>query len=280
MEENHALRGLLRNLASFIGDGVGGVLPKLGWELQEFNNYLNKGETDTAWESYQRRKNSSNNKKDETDANYVDKFTAQGTQKRPADVEVNGNPAKRRRSTDKAYDKTSNGFSMMMSIPAPQPTSMFPAAAPPRPQEEEGFFSDLLRGANGPSFFIPPASGTGAQYAAPNSNLDGYTRSFMTPVTIGLEPSSSTLYESPTGSTSVAQPRLQQSGETRDDDDEEDNDPKRNEAFKLIKFVFLDVSSTFTHDQCLHSAITLKISGETGPIVFRLPCDLPSYKGK
>jgi len=59
----------------------------------------------------------------------------------------------------------------------------------------------------------------------------------MSPVTIGLEPSSSTLYEPPTASTSVAQPRLQQSGETRDDDEEEeDNDPKRNEAFKLINY--------------------------------------------
>lgn len=245
MAENHSLRGLLRNLASFIGDGVGGVLPKLGWELQEFNNYLNKGETDTAWESFQRRKKSSHHKKDETEApsNYTDKFTAQGTQKRSADVEINGNPAKRRRSTDKAYDKTS-GFSMMMSIPAPQSASMFPAAAPPRPQEEEGFFSDLLRGSNGPSFFIPQSSGTGAQYAGPNSNMDGYTRSFMPPVAIGLEPSSSALYEPPTASTSVAQPRLQQSGEAREDEDEEDADPKRNEAFKLIKFVLFDVSST------------------------------------
>ncbi|KAH8834130.1 hypothetical protein DL96DRAFT_1579516 [Flagelloscypha sp. PMI_526] len=56
MAENHTLRGLLKSLAGFIGEGAGGLLPKLGWDQREFQQFVNKGETDTAHESYERRK--------------------------------------------------------------------------------------------------------------------------------------------------------------------------------------------------------------------------------
>jgi len=242
MAENHTLRGLLRSLATFVGDGAGGLLPKMGWDLQDFNNFINKGETDTAWEGFQRRKKGSQGKKEDAEApsNYTDKFSAQGTQKRPSDVEVNGNATKRQRSGEKSSDNTSNGFPMMVpmptsSIPPPQAGSMF-SSGPSRPQEQD-LFPDLLHTTNGSSFFIQPA-GPSTQYTSPNASMDGYPRSFMSPVSMGMEQSSSTFYEPPSTSTSVVQPRLQQTGESREDDDiEDDNDPKRNEAFKLIKFV-------------------------------------------
>ncbi|OBZ76431.1 hypothetical protein A0H81_03572 [Grifola frondosa] len=56
MAENQVLRSLLRSLGSFIGEGAGGILSKLGWDLNDFNDFVNKAETDTAWESYQRHK--------------------------------------------------------------------------------------------------------------------------------------------------------------------------------------------------------------------------------
>ena len=54
MQENMTLRNLLRGLSTFIGEGAGGLLPKLGWDVSDFNTYLNRSETDTAWEGYHR----------------------------------------------------------------------------------------------------------------------------------------------------------------------------------------------------------------------------------
>ena len=57
MSENHTLRGIIRSLSSFIGDGLGGIIPKMGFERpNEFMEFINKAETDTAFEGYRRRK--------------------------------------------------------------------------------------------------------------------------------------------------------------------------------------------------------------------------------
>jgi hypothetical protein len=141
-----------------------------------------------------------------------------------------------------------SNFPMMMSMPVSSiPASQaFPAVAPPRPQMEEGLFLDLLSGSsNGPSYFIPPSSRTNTQYPSPDSNMDGYPRSFVPTVNIGMEQqSSAAFHEPPTPSTSVTQARLQQSGENRDDEElEDESDPKKTEAFRLIQSVFLDIFS-------------------------------------
>ena len=54
MEENQTLRGLLRSVAGFIGEGAGGFLPRLGWQLEDFNNFINRSETDTVYESHKK----------------------------------------------------------------------------------------------------------------------------------------------------------------------------------------------------------------------------------
>lgn len=56
MRENQALRQLVRDLSGFIGDGVGGFLPKLGWDHSSFTEFVSRGETDTMNDSYQARK--------------------------------------------------------------------------------------------------------------------------------------------------------------------------------------------------------------------------------
>lgn len=57
MQENLQLRGLIRSLGSYIGDGVGGIIPSMGFDRpQDFMDYVNKAETDTAFEGFQRRK--------------------------------------------------------------------------------------------------------------------------------------------------------------------------------------------------------------------------------
>jgi hypothetical protein len=54
--ENQALRQLVRDLSNFIGEGIGGFLPKLGWEIGSFEEFKNRTETDTMNDSYQARK--------------------------------------------------------------------------------------------------------------------------------------------------------------------------------------------------------------------------------
>ncbi|KAG8834830.1 hypothetical protein FRC17_006938 [Serendipita sp. 399] len=39
VRENQALRQLVRDLSSFIGEGVGGFLPKLGWDIANFEEF-------------------------------------------------------------------------------------------------------------------------------------------------------------------------------------------------------------------------------------------------
>ena len=57
MQENQQLRGLIRSLGNYIGDGLGGILPNMGFDRpQDFLDFINKAETDTAFEGFQRRK--------------------------------------------------------------------------------------------------------------------------------------------------------------------------------------------------------------------------------
>ena len=53
MQENQTLRNLIRSLGTYIGDGMGGILPSLGFDRpQEFMDFINRAETDTAFEGY------------------------------------------------------------------------------------------------------------------------------------------------------------------------------------------------------------------------------------
>jgi hypothetical protein len=54
--ENQTLRNVVRSLSNFIGDGAGGALPSMGWTLKEFEAFINKAETDTAFEAFAKRK--------------------------------------------------------------------------------------------------------------------------------------------------------------------------------------------------------------------------------
>lgn len=57
MHENVQLRNIIKNLSSFIGDGMGGVIPQMGFDRpQDFLEFVNKAETDTAFEGFQKRK--------------------------------------------------------------------------------------------------------------------------------------------------------------------------------------------------------------------------------
>ena len=235
MTENQTLRNLLRNLASFIGDGAGGLLPKMGWNMQDFNHFINKGETDTAWEGYQRRKNNNQNGEPaEPSSSFGNKPLSQ-PQKRAAEVEINGSSAKKPRHDEKDFENSRNGYPPMLPMPAPSLPIQYSSGGPRPQQEQNGVFSELMRNPNSSALYIPPNSNPSTQYANPGSSLEGYSRSYMSPVNMNMEQSTSSFYES--AANPVTQNRSRQSNDDEVREDVEDEDPKKSEAFKLIKCV-------------------------------------------
>jgi hypothetical protein len=206
MQENQTLRGLLRSLAGFIGDGAGGLLPKLGWEMSDFNNFLNRSETDTAFEGYQRRKK-------------TDIGTASG-QKRSFEEDVNGRNKKARASTG------DNAYSMMLPM---NQSNVSGNSLYPTPRAEGSLFSDPLK-ANGTAVFGSPTTGTPPFLG---SAAPGYHPLYVPPVDPPSLPSTNISSGSP------AQPsphqRQSSSSQLSPEQFEDDDDPNKTEAYKLIQ---------------------------------------------
>ncbi|KAF9569489.1 hypothetical protein CPC08DRAFT_813067 [Agrocybe pediades] len=233
MSENQTLRNLLRSLATFIGEGAGGLLPKLGWNLGEFNEFINKSETDTAWEGYNRRKKAQQSGNAEASSS---------GQKRPADSDPLNPSAKKSRNDSIDTEGGHNNFPMMGSLSGPSlppPSSLY--SAPPRNQERNGMFSDLLRTNGSPMFMPSSATPSSSTYpGSSNSNLEGYNPTYMPGVNLNMEQNlTPPSYDSP-ASAPLSQQRLQQSNQAADtsnsDEIEPDDDPKKNEAYKLIHY--------------------------------------------
>ncbi|KAF8313419.1 hypothetical protein DL93DRAFT_2081116 [Clavulina sp. PMI_390] len=57
IDENARLRGLVRDLSGFIGEGLGGpLLDKTGWTMTQFKDFVNRADSDTAYESFVKAK--------------------------------------------------------------------------------------------------------------------------------------------------------------------------------------------------------------------------------
>lgn len=225
MQENLVLRGLLRSLSNFIGDGAGGVLPKMGWTVDDFNSFLNKSETDTAWESYQRHKR--------------DESTGGGSgQKRPSEDDASGSRAKRARGPgDQENGRDGDAYPLIVpmnqGVPPVPANNLYPSQS--RSAHENALFGELLRGPSGSPMFVPPTSpsnGSG-QYASPTATgvsaaHNSYQSSYMPPMNVNVDsalPAMSLVSNIPSGVASASQ--------TSPDD--ADQDPKREEALKLIQ---------------------------------------------
>lgn len=215
MAENHTLRGLLRSLSAFIGEGAGGVLPKLGWSLNDFEDYINRAETDTAWESFQKHKNDRQNGQAEAS-------TSQGpsnSRKRPAD-DTGPSHNKRQRSTTADGDLPILGNSV--------------------PGDVRGF-NDLLRtsASASPMFMAPQSATSQTTYPTPAAGNASFT-----PASSGSTPSflHGLGLDSPTNgppdsiSLSLPPPRINQTTTPASEppEDNESYDPKFEEAGKLI----------------------------------------------
>ncbi|KAF5370118.1 hypothetical protein D9758_001221 [Tetrapyrgos nigripes] len=216
MQENQTLRNLLRSLASFIGEGAGGILPKLGWEMSDFNNFINKSETDTAWEGYQRRKKTTAN----TEA-------MSSGQKRSADDDPSGMSKKQR--TGDAGDPS---YSMLLSMNNGTSPMTGEGMYPPGRPEGPGLFPDMMRNSSGSPMFIPPSSSNLPPYSGqPSSAAPSYSSTYIPGDHMNIESSLPSLsFASSVGSassrtTDQASPAL-----------EDDEDPNKNEAYKLIHY--------------------------------------------
>jgi len=220
MAENHTLRGLLRSLSAFIGEGAGGVLPKLGWSLNDFENYVNRTETDTAWESYQKRKS-------EVQTAQAEPSTSKqpaNSRKRPSD-DGNSNRTKRQRSMTADVEHSCDLPVIGNSAPADRTS-----------------FNDLLRAnaSASPLFIAPQSAASQTTYPGSTSGNGPFTSasSGSTPSFLhGLGLDSPTNDPTDQVSLSLPPPRINQStAAVLETSEDEAYDPKVEEAGKLIAY--------------------------------------------
>ncbi|KAI0079651.1 hypothetical protein K474DRAFT_1591584 [Panus rudis PR-1116 ss-1] len=232
MQENHVLRGLLRSLSSFIGDGVGGVVPKMGWDVNDFNNFINRSETDTAWESYQRHKRD------------VQNATAAGSssQKRASEEEGPSGQAKRARMPNHNGDDTSDYTLLVPTSDAVPPLpagGLYPPASSSGSSHNSQLYNELLRGPSASPMFVGPASPVG-QYSTrttapvsggPGSYQSQYIPPLNTPMNISIDPAIQSMPIT-TASNAAANASVQ----AQSPPDAVETDPKNDDAMKLIHY--------------------------------------------
>lgn len=243
MEENQTLRGLLRSLAGFIGDGAGGLLPKLGWDMGDFTQFINRSETDTAWEGYQARKKAAE---------------ATVGQKRPADDESSGSRAKKARNGDGDAERQS-GFNLLVPMGAPPlSNSIYPNGS--RPHEGNGgMLSDLMRTSSESPMYMQQQSPASNSYGG--SNVTPYTQPYMP--SLNMDPMPFTPPSTGTVSTQQSMPQQQQNRSGSLEPLDEDDDPNKAEAYKLIHY-HLD-NYKRNNQYCLPSSLRPSIVQRTIP---------------
>jgi hypothetical protein len=225
MQENHTLRGLLRSLAGFIGDGAGGLLPKLGWDMSDFNKFVNRSETDTAWESYQLRKKS----RAETAAS-SSSGPAPSTPptKRAAEDETataNGRTKRPRVMTDSDKDKNASRSGPDYSLLAP-----LNASVPPVPN------NPYVSGS--PIFMHQPSPSASTLRGASSSS---FSQGYMSPMSVNVDPNLPPLSFSPAQNGTVpnrlpqSQSQSQQSPCLKTGEEDETLDAN-SETYKLVRY--------------------------------------------
>ncbi|KAG1753860.1 uncharacterized protein EDB91DRAFT_1242827 [Suillus paluster] len=240
MAENHVLRGLLKSVAGFIGDGAGGVLVKLGWDMTDFDSFVNKSETDTAWESFQARKHS---QKTSQTSNAMTSMLGEpsNTAKRPAEDDGGSAPAKKSRgmSSSEQNGDRRDSYSLMlpMSSAVPPASSLYPPPPPPGRSSQDNLFSDLMQSGNSPVFMPTTTSSTPSHYA---TSAD--YQSYMPQMNMNVEQRLGAMSYSSKTNPAVPAPHrvLPQNTLTNEEPDDNDvaelRDPKKIEAMKLIKY--------------------------------------------
>ncbi|TFK76084.1 hypothetical protein BDN72DRAFT_810061 [Pluteus cervinus] len=225
MAENQTLRNLVRGLASFIGDGTGGILPKLGWELSEFNNIINRSETDTAIEGYQNRKKMGS----AAGSDPGPSTSSSRAGKRPAeDDSLDGMKKKARVNEEHDVGRSQQSFPPPVPIGGPLPTNDYSS------QTRHGY----VPGSNNSPIFMPPTNGSSSSQYPLSSN--GY--SYLPPVGLGMDQSIPPLSFNPQNGGPLPPVRQHLSAgpgsttPTSASEPVEDDDDTKLEAHKLINY--------------------------------------------
>ena len=234
MQENQVLRSLLRGLSSFIGDGAGGFLPKLGWDLNDFNNFLNRSETDTAWESYQRHK------RDEGPASSSGPSGSSSQKRSPEDE-----PIYLRAKRPRGVSETNGDSIPLVSNTNAHVSSNGMYSSSSRSAHDSNLFSELMRGPAGPAVFgqSPSPVTTSNQYGSSGNSNVASAYSYLPPMNINADaalPSMPLLSQSPISVQAPAKITSTTNSRSRTQtvQDEPDDEPKRMEAYKLIQYDF------------------------------------------
>jgi hypothetical protein len=241
MAENHILRGLLRSLSEFIDEGAGGLLPKLGWSMQDFDKFVNKSETDTAYESYQRRKREGQATSSSSGVN-----SQAASRKRPSEDDATNNAKRVRGPNDRDdADRSTDAFPVLMPMNSvPSGSNLYTGRNP----QDASLFSDLMRGPNGSPMLVPGPSSP-SSYPASSSQVTpsngNYQNSYVGPsLNMGVD---STITSMPFVNNASTPTISQQSRPSVGSIEElEPIDPKNVEAQKLISFVFFKPSWHFS----------------------------------
>lgn len=241
------LRNLLRGLGTFIGEGAGGLLPKLGWDVSDFNTYLNRSETDTAWEGYQRRKKTGTTAHDTmqnvpSNGGSSAQPTAGPSQlpslKRTSESDLTHATNKRHKGREDS-DQANHPLMMPTNSLNTESHTMFPPSGG-RNSYDNSQFSHMLRTTNGsPLFMQSPPSNTGNSFSNNMPTPPGTSRfeeNYLPSMNIGSSSNAplSMPYTSPQQQhqhTPQQQPKA--AAVASNDDDSEDSN--KNEAYKLIQ---------------------------------------------
>ncbi|KAG1791365.1 uncharacterized protein HD556DRAFT_1386020 [Suillus plorans] len=238
MTENQVLRGLLKSVSGFIGDGAGGLLVKLGWDAADFDSFINKAETDTAWESFQARKHS---QKTSQTSNAMSSMLgpSNNTGKRPSDDDSGPGPAKKARGMSNSEQNSDRRDSYPLMLPVssavPSASSLYPPPPPQGRSPQDNMFSDLMQSANSPVFMPSTTSSTPSHYTA-SADFQPYVPQMSMNVEQRLGAMS---YPTNKTNAAVSQQRVPQNSSIEEPDDQdmaELRDPKKIEAMKLIKY--------------------------------------------
>lgn len=270
MEENSRLRSLLRDLGGFLGEGLGGpLLDKTGWSMDKFRDFTSRADSDAAYEAFVKAKQGGGGERERngssgsmmhqpTNSNSNEASGSRTKRKRDSDAaptpEANDGGPSNRRSYSGSVPKSSNNGLGSSSRRASSPNelqSLLPT--------NHGAHSQYDRRESHPSNFSSLVNTLSTSSAAPfislapqvppsnnpNVALDGYS--------VGTSPHDSAtprasllLSESVLGGSILTGLVFIESGTSgsaevaaRRQQEYQENESKRNEAGKLIKYVSL-----------------------------------------
>ncbi|KAL5527283.1 hypothetical protein ACEPAG_6074 [Sanghuangporus baumii] len=247
MQENQNLRNIIRNLGGYIGEGLGGILPSIGFDRpQEFVEFLNRAETDTAYEGFQRRKKAA-----QAAAASGSNATVGGINAKKRSISEDMTARKRPKDDHFGLNGTGTGgkdadSSRYPSIsvpisPATAGASFYSTVG--RSSNDRDLFSELLHGQGGSgsgtasSMYMtgPVPESSGFTATPPNvSSVPQYPSAFHPPLNV-----TSSLGPQPFLSNMTSNVPAQTPSSTASEPPEQDegiDDPKLQEATKLIQY--------------------------------------------